>query len=462
MEKKFNEREFLKTMKQLGEITSYFSSEPTAKRFLDDVIFPHCGCDEYEVYDYMNEKIIERIPAAKKDIFNLEGWKKFYIFIIKKYRECPKLGEFLSYGVKFFQHVDTYESYFRLATEILEIDADGLMNFYTIHTLGWIKVVDTMVKIADETLGETKKVKKDSEPDVEEKVSRSEVESDKSKTEDFPVVEETVTDPMETVATGGSKTEVVEREEETGLPVNEVAEPTLPVITEPMVKKGKGKKTSEKLPDKKDKRGYDIPISQYKIGKIFPDVETASEKTGIPVEEILKSLATKPTTKVDNIWKYSQKKEVIQFTYLHTYKNQVDIENSSKSVCGKQIHRSNVSTKLNSEWTQEYKGEFVYIRISDVEISDPTMSEYSKPEITSIPEPTSEERVQPVETHTTDTVSEHIDTTYAFVDGERVRFVKLIPQVSESTEPYPIVLYNGYVEEQIKSPIPETGMESAA
>lgn len=454
MAQKFNEREFLKAVKKLGGITTYFSSEPTGRRFLEDVIFPHCGCDEFDAYNYMNSHIMDKMPESRTEIFTLDGWKKFYNLIITKYRGCPKLGEFLSLGVNFFNKIETYENYFRFITKILEIDPEGLMSFFTIHTLGWINVIDTMVKIAEETLCETKKVKKDTEPCVEERGSRSEVESDKSKTEDIPIMEEKGTEPVESATTVYSKPEVVEKEEKIGLTINEVADPTLPVVTEPMVKKGKVKKTSEKLPDKKDKRGYDTPVAQYKRGEKFPDVETASEKTGIPIEEILKSLETRPITKVNGIWKYTnkQKKEVIQFTYIHTYKNQSDIDKSSKEVCGKSINHSNVSPKLKKEWSSPDKGEFIYIQLS----------EDSKPEITSIPEHTSEVRVESVEIHTPDTVSEHIDTTYTFVDGERVRKVKLNPQVSESTEHYPLVLYNGYDEEPVKTPIHKTGLESAA
>ena len=321
MEKKFNEREFLKAMKQLGDITTYFSSAPTAKRFLDDVIFPHCGCDEFEVYDYMNEKIMERIPAEKKKIFNLEGWNKFYNFIIKKYRECPKLGEFLSYGVNFFQHVDTYENYFRLATEILEIDADGLMNFYTIHTLGWIKVVDTMVKIANETLGETKK---------------------EEKKEDVENI------PLEVVETKSTSVESEHADEES----KELSHP----------KKSSGGKA---------KRGYNVPILQYRKVMTYEDVNIASEKSGISIDEILSSIATKPTTKVNSIWKYSnkQRNEVVQYTYFHTYKNLKDIDRSSKKVYGKAILHANVSPTFKKDWSPVSRAENIWIQSSSLDNS---------------------------------------------------------------------------------------------
>lgn len=450
--KSFNEREFLKAIKRLGEITTYFSSNPTAERFITEVIAPHCEYDCSDVFGYMNQKIMEKIPGKREEIFSLDGWKQFYIFIIKESNKCSKLAELLSYGVNFFNKIETYENYFRLATKVLDIDADELMNLYTIHKLHWIDVVDTMVKMANETLGETKKVEKSED-----------IETSSSATNEEPVVSE-----ME--ETGVKKPEFSQSEPTPDIDVPEqVNSEYIDESTSPDVS-GEDSSTSmesehsdvdvketpiiSKSSDRKGKRGYDIPIAQYKRGEKYPDIETASEKTGILIEEILKSLESRPTTKVDCIWKYTnkQKKEVIQFTYLHTYKNQSDIDKSSKEVCGKSINHSNVSPKLKKEWSSPDKGEFIYIQLS----------EDSKPEITSIHEHTSEGRVESVEIHTPDTFSEHIDTTYTFVDDERVRKVKLTPQLSESTEHYPLVLYSGDVEEPVKTPISETGLESAA
>ena len=374
MEKKFNEREFLKAIKQLGEITTYFTSKPTAKRFLDEVIFPHCDCDEFEAYDYMNEKIMERIPAEKKKIFNLEGWNKFYNFIIKEYRECPKLGEFLSYGVNFFQQVDTYESYFRLATEILEIDADGLMNFYTIHTLGWIKVVDTLVKIANETLGETKKEEKKEdvenitsdaceETNVSEMEESSSLETENSQLEAIPEIEDSIQEgsgfddetatPMEVVETKSTSVESEHADEES----KELSHP----------KKSSGGKA---------KRGYNVPILQYRKVMTYEDVNIASEKSGISIDEILSSIATKPTTKVNSIWKYSnkQRNEVVQYTYFHTYKNLKDIDRSSKKVYGKAILHANVSPTFKKDWSPVSRAENIWIQSSSLDNSIPMES----------------------------------------------------------------------------------------
>ena len=369
MEKKFNEREFLKAMKQLGDITTYFSSAPTAKRFLDDVIFPHCGCDEFEVYDYMNEKIIERIPDVKKDIFNLEGWKKFYNFIIKKYKKCSQLVELLSYGINFFNKIDIFESYFRLATEVLDIDADDLMNFYTIHSLGWIKVVDTMVKIANETLCETKKEKK------REYVATSSSTACEGPT-DSDIVE---TDSEEAEIPSLEISSVVE-ESEPEVPEIEVNyESTVGIVEDtstPMVSEHADEEVKESLhpkesSDKKGKRGYNIPILQYQKFMIYEDVNIASEKSGIPVDEILSSIATKPTTKVDSIWKYSnkQKKEVVQYVYLHTYKNLSDIDRSSKTVYGKTLLHTNVSPTFKKDWSPVSGAKNIWIQSSSLDTS---------------------------------------------------------------------------------------------
>lgn len=455
MEHKFNEREFFKSVKKLGGITTYFSSEPTGRHFLEDVIFPHCGCDEFDAYDYMKRLIMDKMPKSRTEIFTLDEWKKFYDFIIKEYRACPKLGEFLSLGVNFFNKIETYENYFRFITQILEIDPEGLMSFFTLHSLGWIKVIDTMVKIADETLGETKKVKKDTECGVKEKVLRSEVESDKSKTEDIPIMEEKGTEPMETIATVDSQPEVVEREEEIGLTVNEVAVPTLPLVTEPMVKKGKVKKTSEKLRDNKGKRGYDISVLQYKRGEKFPDVETASKKTGVTIEEILKSFESKPTTKVDCIWKYAnkKKKEVIQYVYLHTFKNQSDIDKSSKVVCGKSINHSNVSPKLKKEWSSITKEEFVWIQIPgidhavDLKIEETykICEEMCVPEIP-IPVP----------------IKDRVESSYIIKGGEKVRCIKLNPYSINPGEKYPVIKRVSEDYDKLVSPLEEGKIESAA
>ena len=337
MEKKFDEKVFLAEVKQLGRIVPYFSTEPTAKNFLQVVIM-HCGFREEEVYEYIGGLIVKNRPDIKKNVFDLKGWKRFYNCIIKRYRDVPRLGELLETVVDHLEKPEVYEKYFKLVAETLNVEAGPLMDYYIIHRTGWIKIADTLYKMANETdITETVV----SEP--EERTSKKTIESE-----------------PETIHP--------KSEEASLTPVAELSEP-VPMSDK---KKEELKKTptvrkSKSGPVRKGKRGYDVPVLQYTRGETFKDLDSASKKTGIPVEEILSSLETKPEKRVDCIWKYknSQKKELVRFVYLHTYRNQNDINVSSEKVCGKKIHHNNVTPKLKKEWSPVSREEFLWIQSSD-------------------------------------------------------------------------------------------------
>ena len=372
--KNFNERVFLKSVSHFKTITTYFSSDPTVSHFMDDVI-SQCGFDEADVYRYLKNQIETNKPGFKEEIFDLKGWKKFYSILIKKFGETSIPGKCLSDGLLFFTEAGRLERYFNLVAEQFEIDKETYIGAFMVMKCKWIKVLDTLIKKAED-MGISKSVKKEdtipetregahagSESDVKEE-TETEVREKKSfepeENEEETHPEETIIDDTP-VADKSVYVKEVKSLVEMTVPDTPIDEK--PADTTDNKKDGESKKT----PVPSDKRVYDKPVLQYKRGEKFPDVETASEITGIPVEEILKSLETKPTTKVDCVWKYilKGKKEVIQFTYLHTYKNQSDINKSSKGVCGKSISHTNVSPKLKKDWSSPDKGEFIYIQLSD-------------------------------------------------------------------------------------------------
>lgn len=317
MENKFDEREFLASVKQLHTITPYLSGNPTAENFIE-LIRLNCGFDEVEMYSYFKPLLDKNCPELK-DTIDIKGWKKVYNVFISQHDD--KAGEIMKDGLDFFNSPDLYERYYNLVNETLGID-DVYTTIYLISKGGWIKFVDTLVKMAYEMF-----------PDVEpEKVAGD------------------VVEPKTT--------------------------PVFSTTPETKVKVEEDMEVAESHPDKttsakRGKRGYNIPVHQYQKVQVFDNIETASVSLGVDQSDILSVIDSKPTTVVDKVWKYTDKTKtkVSLYTHLHSYTNQSDIDKTSQKVCGKKIYHSNVVPQLK-DWKPICKSDYVWFQIDCISIPD--------------------------------------------------------------------------------------------
>lgn len=336
MEKKFDEKEFLASVKQLHTITPYLSGNPTAENFIE-LIRLNCGFDEVEMYSYFKTLLDKNCPELK-DTIDIKGWKKVYNVFISQHDD--KAGEIMKDGLDFFNSPDQYERYYNLVNETLGID-DVYTTIYLISKVGWIKLVDTLVKMAYEMY-----------PDVEpEKVASGVVEP---------------------VPTPASSTELEqESEKKVDEPIRSIPETT---ATEIIVKGEDDKDVAETPPvkttsTKRSKRGYNIPVHQYQKVQVFDNIETASVSLGVDQSEILSVIDSKPTTVIDKVWKFTDKTKtkVSLYTHIHSYTNQSDIDKTSHKVCGKKIYHSNVVPQLK-DWKPICKSDYVWFQIDCVSI----------------------------------------------------------------------------------------------
>lgn len=322
MTKNFDEKVFLAAVKQLHSITPYLSSNPVAEDFIDTIRL-HCGFDEMEMYSYFKTLLDKNCPDLKSTCIDIKGWKKIYNVFISKHND--EAGKMMKAGLDLFKSVDTLERYYNLVNDACGIK-DVLVVVYLFHKVGWIRLVDTLVKMSFEMY-----------PDVE---------TTDNIVEDVVECTETTTPETDTSITEPEKVDVMET-----------------VII------------PKKSSSKKDKRGYNIPVHQYKREQVFDTIEAASISTGIDQSDILASVDNKPKSVVERIWKYTDKTrtKVSLYTYIHSYKNQSDIDKTSQDVCGKKIYHTNVVPALK-EWKPVCKSDFVWVQVVD----EPMMSDVGK------------------------------------------------------------------------------------
>lgn len=390
MKTRFNESEFLTSVKGVMTYLPNVVNDQTAKNHIRSAIV-NVDMDKDDVFSYIINLLTTNRPELLDRQFDVIGWKKIFGYFINN-TDFPKFGTSLKESMDSLITPYQYKECFIEWATVYGHNPEALLNEIKLDCIGWWRIYATLNKIADEMgivvekpVAEEPKGKggrkkkeetaKDEKKEDKKKTPSTSKRGSGKKTESVPEIT-----PTEEIKDGEMTTEPETPSTSEVFPVEEVAETEKVEEIKGVIK-----------PVKKGKRGYNMPILQYKRGDKFPDVKTASEMTGISVDEILSSMENKPASQVDCIWKYTnkQKKEIVQFVYFHTYKNLCDIDHSSKSICGKEINHSNVSPKLKKEWSSISKEEFVWIQISG-EIStvspEPSMEvkEVSLPEMTSI------------------------------------------------------------------------------
>lgn len=299
MEKKFEEKIFIATIKQLKEILPYVNSNHTAETFLETALL-QCGFDKDEMFSYYYAGFMTRRPDLIYRFLDIDGWKEIY-------RDCTKIcdddmSNIITGVLDIFDKSEAIEKYFDLITDILGIDKSVSVGAYLIRRIGWLNFLNSLVIKGEtcEEVSESKvsakkhrkvRIKEGMEPVVKSDETIVETESSDSiiKGTGVSVVDESKQLPTY------SGDECVSRTEET------IVEKDSSIVVD----------VEMKTPiDTKGKRRYKEPIVRFTLEGLLVDEETfecamdAQRKTGIKRSNIWACLNGKVKSAGGYVWKY--------------------------------------------------------------------------------------------------------------------------------------------------------------
>ena len=145
--KTFYENKFLAEVKRLNEICPARVSEQNAKDFIAHIL-RRCDYNKKEMIPYFKSIMEEYFPEIKNMTFDVEGWKKIYNFYIKQ-QKLYKFGEKLKIGLSMAETQDDFEYCFTTAAEVAGYDGKLLLLEIRLDSIGWRKIVDTLVQVAE-------------------------------------------------------------------------------------------------------------------------------------------------------------------------------------------------------------------------------------------------------------------------------------------------------------------------
>lgn len=143
----FNETHFLAEVKRLNELCPARVSEQNAKDFIDHIL-RRCDYNKEEMFHYFKSIMEEYFPEIKNRTFDVEGWKKIYNFYIKQ-QELYKFGELLKIGLSMAETEEHFEYGFTTAAKVAGYDGKLLLREIRLDSIGWRKIVDTLVQVAE-------------------------------------------------------------------------------------------------------------------------------------------------------------------------------------------------------------------------------------------------------------------------------------------------------------------------
>lgn len=144
----FNETHFLASVKRLNELCPARVSEQNAKDFIAHIL-RRCDYNKKEMIPYFKSIMEEYFPEIKNMTFDVEGWKKIYNFYIKQ-QKLYKFGEKLKIGLSMAETQDDFEYCFTTAAEVAGYDGKLLLLEIRLDSIGWRKIVDTLVQVAED------------------------------------------------------------------------------------------------------------------------------------------------------------------------------------------------------------------------------------------------------------------------------------------------------------------------
>lgn len=143
----FNETHFLASVKRLNELCPARVSEQNAKDFIAHIL-RRCDYNKKEMIPYFKSIMEEYFPEIKNMTFDVKEWKKIYNFYIKQ-QKLYKFGEKLKMGLSMAETQDDFEYCFTTAAEVAGYDGKLLLLEIRLDSIGWRKIVDTLVQVAE-------------------------------------------------------------------------------------------------------------------------------------------------------------------------------------------------------------------------------------------------------------------------------------------------------------------------
>ncbi len=342
METKFNEIYFLKCVRHIRNIIPNVIDDKTAKYLMVSII-KQCGYSKNDVLSYIHSFVLTHSPELLNKRFDIEGWKKIYDYFIKS-TKYPKFGDVLKEKQIFLRSEEDYRLCFTENAKYFSLNPDMFLNEIKLDCIGWRSLYLKFIGLGIEKGIEVE------EPSIEITGRKKGRKPKMMETAKDEAIDETTPVRVETEVALTTTSKVVDKDK---------------VLAETS-------KSSSRM-----KRQYDVPVAQYQREQVFDTIDSASEATGIDQSVILDCINNRPSTKVERVWRYTDKKKqrIVLYTILHTYKNQNDIDKSSKEICGKKIYHNNIELK---KWEPVYRGEYVWIQLSGVterETLPPTTSD---------------------------------------------------------------------------------------
>lgn len=338
MKSNFNEKSFLSDVKFLNTLLPNQINDTISKELFRTVIKDN-GFDKMDVYNYIKDLIEEHSPEQLNKRIGVKGWKGIYNhFINNPY--FPKLGKRLKESPVSIKTEGEYSLYFQSCISEFGFTPEDVMLEITLDCIGWTRILDTLVCMCGE-LGI-----------------------------------ETVLKSVGTISKkSGRPKKVTEKKEDESLKTSEIVESSVEESGEST--DGELGKDVEISHETKSKRRNNQKIQQFRLLEEFDSIESVSLESGDSIEDIKDSLEGKRVVTVnDNVWKFIDRKKIGvrigRFQLLHTYRNQTDIENTSKEVCGRKIYRERVSKFLTRGFKSKCCSEFVWIKIETPKVDDIT------------------------------------------------------------------------------------------
>ena len=371
MKTRFNESEFLTSVKGVMTYLPNVVNDQTAKNHIRSAIV-NVDMDKDDVFSYIINLLTTNRPELLDRQFDVIGWKKIFGYFINN-TDFPKFGTSLKESMDSLITPYQYRECFIEWATVYGHNPEALLNEIKLDCIGWWRIYATLNKIADEmgivvekpvveeTKGKGGRKKK-------EETAKDEKEEDKKKT------------PSTSKRGRGRKIESVPEITSTEeIKDGEMTtEPETPSTSEvsPVEEMSESEKVEEIISERdtveKGKGIYNESVLQYSRVEIFEDINHASKKTGIPVDDILSSIEVQPTTKVKALWKYTSEKKikVAYYKYIYTYKNTNEVNKISKEVCGVKKYHTNVCKYLNecikNGWSSVGKEIDIWIRPTEV------------------------------------------------------------------------------------------------
>lgn len=123
-------------------------SDQCSKRLIENVI-KQCGFETSDVFDYLNTLLIEHLPEFRNKVIDKKGWVKIFTHFIN-HRQFSSFGTMLKERLPYLNTTEEYELCFYTLSTMCGYNPEHLLTEIYIDSLGWMRMVETLVKISKE------------------------------------------------------------------------------------------------------------------------------------------------------------------------------------------------------------------------------------------------------------------------------------------------------------------------